>query len=97
MGVVTHLGGGGGDAEFAGVDDGADGVDGGAVVGLLVLAVLDEAPVDDVGLEVAARDEVVVLAVDLVVLLRPARVCRRKFCSKTAKSLLAGLDNDKLR
>ena len=63
------------DADLAAVDHGADGADAGAVVSPLVLAVLDEQPVDDVLLELRPRDEVVVLAVHLGVLPRPAGVC----------------------
>lgn len=62
------------DADLAGTDDAADGLDRGAVVGLLELAVLDELATEDVRLELLARYEVVVLAVDLRVLARPACV-----------------------
>ena len=59
-------------------DDGADGLEGGAVVGLFVLAVLDELAGEDVLLEGGPGDEVVVLTVDLVVALRPGGVCNEK-------------------
>ena len=58
-------------------DDGADGLERGAVVGLLVLAVLDELAREDVLLELQPRDEVVVLTVHLVGAPRPGRVWGR--------------------
>ena len=58
-------------------DDGADRLERGAVVRLLVLAVLDELAREDVLLELQPRDEVVVLAVDLVRAPGPRGVCRQ--------------------
>ena len=66
------------DTEFARVDYGSDGIQCGAVIGLLVLAVLDEASIDNVRLELRPRNEVVVLAVDFAVLPRTTRICKRK-------------------
>ena len=57
-------------------DDGADGLEGGAVVRLLVLAVLHEPARQDVLLELQPRDEVVVLPVNLVGAAGPGRVWR---------------------
>lgn len=61
-------------ADPLGEDDGADGLEGGAVVGLFVLAVLDELAREDILLEGRAGDEVVVLTVDLVMALRAGSV-----------------------
>ena len=59
-------------------DDGADGLEGGAVVRLLVLAVLHELARQDVLLELQPRDEVVILPVNLVGAPRPGCVCREE-------------------
>ena len=62
------------DADALGQRHGADGLQAGAVVGLLVLSVLHEPARQDVLLELQARDEMVVLAVDLVGALRAGGV-----------------------
>ena len=65
-------------------DDGADRLERGAVVRLLVLAVLDELAREDVLLELQPRDEVVVLTVHLVGAARPGRVWRGREVNTSA-------------
>lgn len=66
------------DAKFARQHDGSNGVYRRAVIRLFVLAVLDETTVDNVRLKLSSRNEVIVLAIDFGILLRPARVCKDK-------------------
>ena len=54
------------DTDLLAVDDGSDGAKAGAIVGLLVLAVLHEFPGEDVLLEGEPGDEVVVRPVQLL-------------------------------
>ena len=61
-------------AYLAGVDDGSDGLDAGAVQVLFVFAILDELVVFDVLLEDDPLHKVIVLPVNLVVLLLPCCV-----------------------
>ena len=62
------------DADFARVDHGSHGVEAGAVVLLVVLAVLHEPLGGNVLFELGPRDEVVVLGVDFAVGLISRRV-----------------------
>ena len=60
-------------------------VEAGAVVLLVVLAVLQELAGRHLGLEPLARDEVVVAAVNLPALLGPRRVCNMKVSSLVSR------------
>ncbi len=66
------------DAKLAGRDDGPNSIKCSPVISLLVFAVLDESAVDNIGFKLGPRDKVVILAVNLGILFRPARICQNK-------------------
>lgn len=65
-------------ANLLGEDNRSNGLDTGAIIRLFILAMFDKAPSQNVLFKLQPRNEMVVLAIDLIRSLWPRCVCKRK-------------------